>query len=165
MEKKERICKMIKKVAEKFDGNYSPWGYYKPKKNKRIKNGAVAILFALITVFSFSAVNVDAASYSKTLSAAHSTTRIRAQGTYRTHEVNRWVIGSPTLLSTGGKGGSASKSGSTRTSVNDTATEYTAKQDYKISATDFNYNTTSATKTFTWKFKVPSNTWGSCTVS
>lgn len=40
MKQKERVCKIIKRVSKMFDGNYSPFGYYKPKRYNEIKKSA-----------------------------------------------------------------------------------------------------------------------------
>lgn len=37
MKQQERVCKIIKRVSKMFDGNYSPFGYYKPKRYNEIK--------------------------------------------------------------------------------------------------------------------------------
>lgn len=94
---------------------------------------------------------------SKSMSANHSTTKISAKAIYYTHEVGRWSVGNPTILSTGGKGGGASKSGAT--STRQSGSKYYATQKYSISATDFNYNTTSSTRTFQWCVNGNTNSW------
>lgn len=125
---------------------------------KRVMNLKNIMCFVLFFAIIFGTINIiAAAAKKKTKYATHSTTTISATATYYTHETTRWSISKPSLYKVSGKGGAASKSGSTKTSKKDSV--YTAKQDYKISATDYNYNTTSDTRTITWKYNASSDKW------
>lgn len=117
-------------------------------------------IFALllsVSIVSISLISVSATAIDKSMNAAHSTTTIRATATYYTHEVGRWDFSNPQILTTGGKGGGAGKTGSPTTYQS--GNEYWGRQKYVISATNDNYVTTSSTKTFQWVINGTTNTW------
>lgn len=124
------------------------------------------LIGAFVLVATFCCLNnVNATTYSKSLTASHSTTTIRATTKYYTDATTRWSVGSPVILSTSGKGGASSKSGDSVPWKN--GANYYVSQKYSISATDFNYNTTQNTKTFQWSINGTTNTWvtSECKVS
>lgn len=96
MKQKERVCKIIKEVSKKFDGNYSPGGFYKPKRKKTIKKTGVFMLFALMMVLSFNIINVDAALYTKSRALSSDSlygcsASLNTSATYSTTGDTRWT--------------------------------------------------------------------------
>ena len=124
------------------------------KKNYQIIQ--LSIICLIFVSLLFGIVNVSAATISKTLTASHSTTSINATTKYYTNEIQRWSVGNPVLVSTGGKGGSASKSGAPSTSQS--GVKYYVTQSYSVSATDYNYNTTSVKRKLQWCVNSSTNT-------
>lgn len=125
------------------------------KKNvyKLLKVTSVALM--ILSVFGVS--NVSAATISKTLKGGHSTTQVSVTTKYYTHEVNRWDVGNPIIIGSSGKGGGASKNGAPSTSKN--GNNYKCSQIVSISATDYNYITTSGKRKFQWVMNGTTNKW------
>lgn len=134
--------------------------YYLRNEFKKI------LCVCIITVIIIAVIQgVSAASMKKTLNGRYSTTSIAVEATYFTNEPTRWQISNSYMTGSSGKGGGFSKSGGMITSQ--AGNEYTMKQKYNISATDYNYTTVTGTKTFQWCVNGSTNTWvtSKCKVS
>lgn len=108
-------------------------------------------------------ISVGAVTRQKSLDGGYGGTTIRVTMTYDNVGSKRWSLGTAYQIASTGMGGSSSKSGGLTTSKLG-SNIYQAKQKYSISSTDYNYNTVSGTRTFTWEINDSTLIWQNCSV-